>query len=102
MVAELREEVQLRLERAQTWREVGDLAAAQAGEEWKALRAACQDALANCEQLRERLERCEREFEAGGLPPGALAGEQRVWNMEAEIRSGRLEGEERGRGLSPK
>lgn len=103
MVAELREEAHLRHERAQIWREVRDLAAEQqGGDGWKELRAACQEALENCEQLRERLEWCEREFEAGGLPLGALAGEEhRMCNEGAEIKSELLGEEEGGRRPSP-
>lgn len=102
MVAELREEVHLRHERAQIWREVSDLADEQESKAWKELGTACREALANCEELKERLEWCKREFETGGLPSGAQAGEQRVWNEGAETQSGMLEAEERGRGLSPK
>jgi hypothetical protein len=97
LVEDLRLEVSARSERDQTWREVMDSAGQQirVGDErtavWIALGAACQRALDVTQQMRERLEWCEGEFEAEKLTADAI-DEERVWNEGLEIQ--KREGEE--------
>lgn len=85
MVEDLRQDVGLRLGRAGKWQEVMAMADSEQGtgddgtsEAWEKLRAACQEALENTEQLQARLKWCEQNFEAGKLTPVVVAG-QRVW-----------------------
>lgn len=93
MVEDLRQDVGLRGERAQKWREVMAMAATEQGigddgtsEAWEKLSAACQQALKSTEQLQARLKWCEQHFEAGKLTPVVVAG-QRVWYEGAEVGS---------------
>lgn len=92
MVRNTREDVSLRQERAQEWREVmhmaielgrGDGCEAEA---WRALRMTCHEALVNVEELRERLAWCEREFEAGGPATVDLSDKRRFWGKAVTIK----------------
>jgi hypothetical protein len=97
LVEDLRLEVSARSERDQTRRQVMEVAGQQirVGDErtavWIPLGAACQRALDVTQQLRERLEWCEGEFEAEKLTADAI-DEERVWNEGLEIQ--KREGEE--------
>jgi hypothetical protein len=96
LVQDLRLEVSARSERDQTWREVMESAGQQirVGDErtavWIALGAACQRDLDVTQQLRERLEWCEGEFEAEKLMADAI-DEERVWNEGLETQKGESE-----------
>jgi hypothetical protein len=98
LVEDLRLDVSARSERDQTWREVMEMAGQQirVGDErtavWISVGAACQRALDVTQQLRERLEWCEGEFEKEKLTADAI-GEERVWNEGLEIQRREKEGE---------
>jgi len=97
IIDDLRTEVRSRQERAQKWREVMNMAAAEqsasegkVADVWEPLSTACKEALKNTEELQARLAWCERNFEPGKLTPAVIA-ERRVWDEGAEIE---LRGEE--------
>lgn len=92
MVKDLREDVELRVERTRKYREVMAMAASQQVA-WEKLRVACEQAVENSDELEERLMWCEEDFEAGELTAVVAAGEQ-VLDGGAESTS---QQEERGR-----
>lgn len=97
IVDDLRTEVRLRQEKAQKWREVMAMVAAEqsasegkVADVWEPLSTACKEALKNTVELQARFAWCERNFESGKLTPAVVA-ERRVWDEGAEIE---LRGEE--------
>lgn len=102
MVEDLRLDIAARSEKDQTWRAVSQMAlhetsmGVKAGGkqvvDWFSVGLACQQALDVTQRLREGLQWCESEFEAGILPAGAV-GEERVWNegLEVQKREGEKE-----------
>jgi len=95
MVEDLRLDVAARSEKDRTWRAVNQLALHEARMgvggtqtvDWSSVGMACQEALDVTQRLRERLQWCESEFEAGRLPTGPI-GEERVWNEGSKIQKG--------------
>lgn len=103
IVEDLRKDVCLRQARAQKWRHMMAILAAEQStteckdkEAWETLDSACKYALQNTEQLQARLVWCEQNFESVELEH-AVAAKQRAWDDGAETGSSE---EERGRSMS--